>query len=292
MIILICNRQRKGCVTVFVFNSQIKLDDCVLYAVADDCTVIPEDIKEKYLRLVVVKEGRAAVLCCDNEHVLEKGQCILAFPFEKIVLSDNTSGKATFAVVSFMVNSGKYSENLCGFSGNILKTDNSVISDVGLCSTVNNICLELKSSEQLLSYHLLSLLCSQMLIYLSRNLKNSIETPDSNDANLRVCGQVMGYIDNRIYSMKNLQEVATAIGYNYSYISTLFRKTVGVTLNAYFKTKRMNEAKKLLQDEKNSISEVARIMNYSSVYAFSKAFKEHFGSSPGHYSGRFSNKEL
>lgn len=269
----------------------IKLDDCTLCAVFDDCTVASEILEDASYKLVQVKEGKIKVSVCTKEYQLAKGQTMLLLPFEKVEFSQKPSSGISATVISFTVNGGSYSEGLGCIQPDTSDMAKRIFADESINATVKNICLELQASGRVLSMHLLSLLCSQLLVYLLRNVGTSFDESDTNDANLRVCGQVMSYIDNRIYSMKNLREVAAAIGYNYSYISTLFHKTVGVTLNTYFKTKRMNEAKKLLQDNKTSVSEVARIMNYSSVYAFSKAFKEHFGSSPGYYSGRFFNKE-
>ena len=93
----------------------------------------------------------------------------------------------------------------------------------------------------------------------------------------------MKYIDDRIYNIKNLSEISKDIGYNYSYLSMLFKKVHGTTLSYYFRSKRMEEAKKLLKYSNIKITKIAKMLNYSNVYAFSKAFKTHFGESPKHY---------
>lgn len=268
----------------------LKLDDCTLCAVFDDGTVAPEFLDDKTYKLVLVHKGKIRIVCKNKECELFAGQAALILPLEQIAFFKNVLSEPEFSVISFEVNGGNYDESFGAIELGVHDLTGRVFADEAVNATVKNICYELKASDKVFSMQMLSLLCSQLLVYLLRNVGSSFENRDSDDANLRVCSQVMSYIDSRIYNMKNLREVAAAVGYNYSYISTLFRKTVGITLNSYFKTKRMNEAKKLLQDNKISVSEVARIMNYSSVYAFSKAFKEHFGSSPGRYSGRFPNK--
>lgn len=273
-------------------NFPIKLDDCTLYAADEDCTESALTVEDKAYTLVLVKNGRCRIACCGKECELAKGQSMLILPFERFEVEDNACSGFTLAVLSFTVNAGNYGESFGGIRSALPEPDKRIFADEALNATSKNICLELMTADRAYSNQMLSLLCSQLLVYILRNVGTYLEDSEANDANLRICGQVMSYIDSRIYSMRNLREVAAAIGYNYSYISTLFRKTVGITLNAYFKTKRMNEARKLLQDNKTSVSEIARIMNYSSVYAFSKAFKAHFGASPGHYSGRFSNKDI
>ncbi len=281
----------KGRETVAEKNFPINLEDCNLCAVFDNGTVAPEILGDETYKLVLVRNGKLKLACKDERCELAKGQAALILPFEPAELLDVETSTSEFSVISFTVTAGNYGEGFCGVKSGLYDFESRFFADETVNVTVKNICNELNASDKAFSMQLLSLLCSQLLVYLLRNMGACLEASDSDDANLRICGQVMSYIDSRIYSMKNLREVAAAVGYNYSYISTLFRKTVGVTLNSYFKTKRMNEARKLLQDNKTSVSEVARIMNYSSVYAFSKAFKEHFGASPGHYSGRFPNKD-
>ncbi len=280
----------KGRETVAENNFPIKLDDCTLFAAFDDGTVASEIFGDKNYKLVLVKDGKLKLVCKDKECELAKGQAVLLFPFEQAEFFGIEKSTPEFSVISFTVNGRYYGESFSGVKSGLVDLESRIFADETVNVTVKNICNELKTSDKAFSMQLLSLLCSQLLVYLLRNMSACLKAYDSDDANLRICGQVMSYIDSNIYGMKNLREVAAAVGYNYSYISTLFRKTVGVTLNSYFKTKRMNEARKLLQDNKTSVSEIARIMNYSSVYAFSKAFKEHFGASPGHYSGRFPNK--
>lgn len=277
--------------TVISAEYPIKLDDCSIYAAEADSTALPFEAQARLYKLLTVNKGVCNVIIGDDKCTLMRGESILLFPYEKYELVHNES---TFfcSYVCFALNSVRYSDALADPDGAENSASGRKFCDSNLCITVKNLCAELESANEAFSNELVSLLGSQMLVYLARHLGTYTDDSDKNkDANLKLCSQVMSFIDSRIFTMKNLREVATEMGYNYSYISTLFRRTSGTTLNAYFKTKRMNAAKRLLQDNKMSVSEIARIMNYSSVYAFSKAFKEHFGSSPGHYSGRFPKKD-
>ena len=266
------------------FENPLRLEDCSLHSAECSCTVLPFDISFRQYTLVTVNRGECCLKIDGNEYAVAKGDSVFLLPYETCELLPGKDNEILYSYVSFSLNSMRYSD---AFSS-IVPGNNRFFRDEKLCDTVNNVCDEL-SDNAAYSDELLSLLLSQMVVYISRHFGADSKNGNSNDANLRICGQIMNFIDSRIYTMKNLREVATEMGYNYSYISTLFRKTCGVTLNTYFKTKRMEEAKRLLQNKEMSVSEIARCMNYSSVYAFSKAFKEYFGSSPGHFSGRFPN---
>lgn len=273
------------------FASPVKFDDCSLYMVGHNCAVLPESTDERLFKVFCTYTANVVFAVNGKEYCLGAGEGIIVFPYEKWELI-SSQPYVLYNYLFFSVDSAKYSDTFGRIQHGFCNENSHKFDDVNIFGVCENICKELESGTKAFSKELTSLLCSQLVVYFLRHFGSSSEDCDNvNNANLRVCSHVMRFIDSRIYSMKSLSEVALEMGYNYSYISTLFRKTCGITLNSYFKTKRMNEAKKLLQDKDMSVSEIARMMNYSSVYAFSKAFKEHFGASPGHYTGRFPNKD-
>ena len=90
----------------------------------------------------------------------------------------------------------------------------------------------------------------------------------------------MNYIDTHIYSLCNLCELTEKFKYNYSYLSSLFKKTTNKTLAEYFRNRKLETAKALVIEKNKKIGEIAEMLNYSSTFAFSKAFKEKYGVSP------------
>jgi YesN/AraC family two-component response regulator len=74
--------------------------------------------------------------------------------------------------------------------------------------------------------------------------------------------------------------------YNYSYLSHLFHSITSQTLSAYFQKRRLETAAGLLSENDLSITQIAQMLQYSSVYAFSKAFRTYYGVSPREYRGK------
>ena len=93
----------------------------------------------------------------------------------------------------------------------------------------------------------------------------------------------MHYIDTHIYTLQNLEEVAEYMKYNYSYLSAQFKKTTGCTLSAYHQQKRLATAQALMRDSALNITQIAERLSYSSLYAFSRAFKTAYHMSPREY---------
>ena len=131
--------------------------------------------------------------------------------------------------------------------------------------------------EEMLSAQLL-----QIYIHLIQHFKNisPAEPVYSASQAEQFCFSLMHYIDTHIYTMKTPGELAEVTNYNYSYLSHLFHKVTSQTLSEYFQKKRLGTAAALLGENDLQIGEIAAMLHYSSVYAFSKAFRTHFGVSP------------
>lgn len=67
---------------------------------------------------------------------------------------------------------------------------------------------------------------------------------------------------------------------NESYLRTVFKQNVGMTLSDYITEVRMNEAKRLIESGGLKFSEIGYKVGYQDPAYFSKCFKKHFGVSP------------
>ena len=93
----------------------------------------------------------------------------------------------------------------------------------------------------------------------------------------------MHYIDTNIYSIKKLSDLSEKFSYNYSYLSDFFKRNTGNTIVNYYRTRRLYTARLLINEGLLKINKISEMLNYSSVYAFSKAFKTEYGISPKKY---------
>ena len=98
------------------------------------------------------------------------------------------------------------------------------------------------------------------------------------------------YIDDNLLSLENLQDISTALNHNYSYLSRIFKSKFGRSMHDYFSIQKINLAKKLIEEDKMSLTEIADYLNYSSVYVFSRSFKNIEGVSPQTYKKQLQGK--
>ncbi|MBQ4320726.1 MAG: helix-turn-helix domain-containing protein [Oscillospiraceae bacterium] len=135
------------------------------------------------------------------------------------------------------------------------------------------------------AHPLLSAMFRELVIYILRGFRD--KRPSFRGENVTraeiLCYRLMNYVDTHLYSMKHLEELSEATGYSYGYLSDLFRKTTGNSLSGYYHAKKLEAARLLLLENKLQVTEIAEMLNYASVYAFSKAFHRQYGVSPRQY---------
>ncbi|RCW77000.1 helix-turn-helix domain-containing protein [Saliterribacillus persicus] len=91
------------------------------------------------------------------------------------------------------------------------------------------------------------------------------------------------YIFKHIYEEISHDDIANKVELNPKYLSRLFKKEVGITVNEYIQQKKIDEAKKILAYSKTPISEIFSLLNYNDQSYFTKVFKKTVGITPKQY---------
>lgn len=88
------------------------------------------------------------------------------------------------------------------------------------------------------------------------------------------------YIFTHLYEDITLSHLAEIVALNPSYLSSLFKKEVGISLGEYIQRAKIDESKSLMTYTKHSISEISTLLNFHDQSYFTKVFKKHTGISP------------
>lgn len=91
------------------------------------------------------------------------------------------------------------------------------------------------------------------------------------------------YIQQHYQEALRLEDVSSAVGFNATYFSTLFKKETGQNFVDYLTDLRIGKAKELLSGEDLSVQDVAELVGYQDLKYFSKLFKKVTGVSPSDY---------
>lgn len=95
--------------------------------------------------------------------------------------------------------------------------------------------------------------------------------------------QSLDYIELHACEGIMVHQVANEVGINRTYFTAEFTKLCGCSPGEYINKLRLHKAKELLLDTSASITEIAYSTGYSSLYTFSRAFKNMFSMSPANY---------
>lgn len=106
-------------------------------------------------------------------------------------------------------------------------------------------------------------------------------------ARSRPVTQAMDYIYNHLHRPIRVPEIATQLGMNASYLSTLFHRETGITLTEYIRQRRLEAAGNMLRYSNFSYGEIAAYLAFSSQSHFIRVFKAHTGYTPKEYRDRF-----
>lgn len=244
--------------------------------------------------LSVITEGSGRMYTGNIPAQVKKGDIYVSFPFEIHKVESDEEDPLAYDFLTFSVNSFRFAEELNKVWSQNISPSSRVIHNEKAIDLIDSILSEFNDDNENrspFSNEMLSALCNQMIVYILRGMKaDSSEGSSINQSVSELCYKMMNYIDSHLYTLTSLNEMAKEMGYNYSYLSALFRKTTTLSLSYYYRVKRLETARLLLAENKKSISQVADLMNYSSIYSFSKSFKEHYGISPRKYLQQFSNK--
>ncbi len=186
--------------------------------------------------------------------------------------------------LAFKIKDNEFKDELDRISENYHAPDMRIFHDERVRRLTANAIAEF-ATHNMYSEALLNSLFRQILIYLIRDFQTVPDKkyPDNATSSEILCYKLMNYIDTHIYTMKNLAELCEVMDYSYGYLSALFKKTTSESLFDYYNKRRSDAALLLLNENRLTVTEISETLGYSSLYAFSKAFKNQFGVSPKVY---------
>ena len=94
---------------------------------------------------------------------------------------------------------------------------------------------------------------------------------------------IMNYLNHHYTEEIEVDKVAKEFHLNKNYIAHVFKEETGYSLMGYVFTLRINQAKLLLGETEQSITEIASACGYVDFAYFSRQFKKITGQSPSAY---------
>lgn len=252
--------------------------------------------KHNFWEMVYVDSGKVNAITNGVGCTLEEGQAIFHEPGDVHAHVSNHQVANNMLVISFSAD-GELLRVLAGKSFTLNKTGKTLLS-LFLEEAKNALRIipsdyddrknlqflnEVFGSSQLLSCYF-----TEFLIQLIRNSSSIGETlritKQSRDiANNSISELIADYLKNNLYTSISLKEVCEHFLIGKTQLCKIFRDSMGQSPMEYYRKLKISEAKKMLREKNNSVSQISELLGYSSVHIFSRAFKSVVGVSPTVY---------
>ncbi|MBQ8197534.1 MAG: helix-turn-helix transcriptional regulator [Clostridia bacterium] len=255
--------------------------------------VAPE--KHNFWELIFIDSGNAKVVADNKTYSLTQGQAFLHHPNQTHTVY--TEDKfANSAIVSFDCTC----RSLSGINDKILEfTDyekdllTRILGEVkaGYHDKLNEVFLTKmtkKTSRPFGNDQIIKNCLELLLISLVRNAENYAEvTVDSPMEAFSgdTVKNIITILKSKLETAEqvSLDELSINLGFSKSYIKSLFKKKTGKSILQYFIDLKIDRAKKLLSQSKYTVTEIADMLGFNSVFYFSRQFKLHTDMSPTEY---------
>jgi AraC-like DNA-binding protein len=96
-------------------------------------------------------------------------------------------------------------------------------------------------------------------------------------------GPTLAWIHEHPSQTWTVEQLAAKVGLSRSRFWVLFSRVVGESPQSYLTRLRMQRASRLLREHPGSIADISLAAGYESESSFTKAFRRHYGKTPGQY---------
>lgn len=239
--------------------------------------------------LIMITEGTLYIAANNVRYTLGAGQYIFLKAGEEHFGYRPSEGKLSYLWAHFRADSGF--DTAYGESGEYtyLLPETSRLSDLGRTAQLFRQLMDLSLEERLYTQNMPDYAVSLLLMELTR------EYLRERDGGSRLPSAVVSakeWIKNHYYQPFDVTELASAVGYGADYLSSLFKRSTGISIVRYTNRLRVETAKTLLANYGVTIKEAAFSCGFSDEKYFMRVFKQLEGITPSQYKNSFGRKNI
>ena len=102
--------------------------------------------------------------------------------------------------------------------------------------------------------------------------------------------KIISFMEKRIYGKFTMNELSREMSFAKTYISRYFANVSGYSIINYFTMMKINEAKRLIREDKYNFFEISEMLMFTNSHYFSNVFKKYTGMTPTQYKKSCVNK--
>ena len=110
-----------------------------------------------------------------------------------------------------------------------------------------------------------------------------LRTTNAVNSENEIIRRAQQFISGHIREKLTVPVVARHVDVSPSYLTALFRKNLQISPGEYIRRVKLQESKQMIREDNMNFTEIAAVLQYSTVHHFSRQFKEKFGITPTEY---------
>lgn len=259
--------------------------------------IIPENILVFFRRKTIEKSGPAIhhrfVLICnfggagsvviDNKvYRVKVGEAVLIYPHQFHIYTDFESENISWIFVTFEVeNQGILAskENVVFPLSDYATVSLSLLIDVYKSTTQDG--QKTGANGRLLLASILTDMSSHLSLQSKSNHEESLSSP------MQLVQTIVEFIYQNLNEPIQINDVAKHVHFSPSHLRVLFRKNMRIGLGSYIRRARIHRACFLIRSTEMTFSQVTTQCGFTSLYSFSRAFRQETKMSPTEYKSQY-----
>ncbi len=141
--------------------------------------------------------------------------------------------------------------------------------------------MDMYSNEMILCQ--LNLLLLELLREVASPSGGKLQTSNAIHSENEIIRKAQQYISAHIREKLTVPVVARQVDVSPSYLTALFHKNLQISPGEYIRRSKLQESKQMIRENDLNFTEIAALLQYSTVHHFSRQFKEKFGITPTEY---------
>lgn len=248
--------------------------------------------------MVYVDRGAVTVQAGEEKTALSKGEAFFIAPnvthiiktsgdFANVfIISYRLIGKETDCLINRKTVLGKEERRLISL---ILAQNKQTV--LGPVAFENYTQLFIKGNAPFGGTQLIQLWMEQLLIQIIQGSKPVPFTEISKPENATI-ENIIHILQQNLHRPLTLEDICKQIVYSKSYVEKNFRQEMGISIIRYFNLLKINEAKKMISEDKYTFSEIAETLGFQSLHYFSRSFRKIVGMTPSDYRHSVKSEEV
>lgn len=110
-----------------------------------------------------------------------------------------------------------------------------------------------------------------------------LRTTNAVNSENEIIRRAQQFISGHIREKLTVPVVARHVDVSPSYLTALFRKNLQISPGEYIRRVKLQESKQMIREDNMNFTEIAAVLQYSTVHHFSRQFKDKFGITPTEY---------